>query len=160
MGCNFSTKILGPKFPFGFDLKDRNLTGFYGYAGYGYMLDPFYWGYGPFYPITDVISNYPDPPFDYESLMQKEINADNMINTIQNQLATQFMEENIKKDAMKKEEQVDGNQIESNDKKETFESENMMCGKSSVLVILATVLIIYLLLNMSQTETERKFNFF
>jgi hypothetical protein len=137
VGCDYATQKRGPKFPY--DLKNKNLTGYYGYSGYGYGFDPFYWGYGPFYPLTGNILNYPNPPFDYETLMQEQINADNLVNTIQNQLADQYMESN---------------------KKEGFQMENKYCYKNDVIMILAVILIIYLLLTISLSETEKKINFF
>jgi hypothetical protein len=167
VGCNFATDLRGPKFPFGFDLKDKNLTGYYGYSGVGYGLngspnDPFYWGLGPFYPITGVILDYPDPPYDYETLMQKEINADYMVNTIQNQLATQFMQEKT----IKKNEELNKNiNDELNEKtsdsinnKENFQSQTQKCNKNNIILIMAVVLIFYILLNLPTTETERNFN--
>jgi hypothetical protein len=153
---NHATKIRGPKFPYGVNLKDKNLTGYYGYSGYGYGFDPFYWGYGPFWPITNTILDYPDIPFDYESLMQKEVNADYLVNTIQNQIATQILEkeenernlkeenENKEETPEKKDDNKDNNKNE--DKKEGFESNQPSCNKNTTLIILAVVLIIYLLL--------------
>jgi hypothetical protein len=171
VGCNFATKLRGPKFPYGVDLKDKNLTGLYNYRGFGYFYDPFYWGLGPFYPINGLVMNYPDIPYNYEDLMQKEINADYMVNTIQNQLATQFMEEDIKNQLIKKEESQE--QAENlilkdtsdkkikTDGKEGFESgqkSEQTCSKNNILIILAVVLILYILLSMATTETEKRFN--
>lgn len=166
VGCNFATKLRGLKFPYGFDLKDKNLTGYYGNQGHGYFLDPWYWGYGPFYPLNGLIMDYPDPPYNYEDLMQKEVNADYMVNTIQNQLATQFMEEDAKKEALEKEEVEEQNENSilkdaTNKKinaKEGFESSGQTCGRNTILIILAVVLITYILLSMATTETERRFS--
>ena len=163
IGCNFATELRGPKFPYGFDLRDKNLTGYSGYSGVGYNLDPWYWGNGPFYPINGLIMNYPDPEYNYEDLMQKEVNADYMVNTIQNQLATQFMEEDIKKEALQNEETEQQNEnailkdpVDNKTKintKEGFESRTQTCGKNTILIILAVVLITYILLSMATTET-------
>jgi hypothetical protein len=166
---NRSTKLLGPKFPYGFDLRDKNLTGYYGYQGYGMFYDPFYWGLGPYYPITGEILNYPDVPYNYEDLMQKEVNADYMVNTIQNQLATQYMEEDLKKQAINNEEIEEQNEdailkdplnIKKSDIKEKFESgeQGQTCNKNTILIFLAVVLIIYILLTISMSDTEKQFN--
>lgn len=165
VNCNRATKIRGPKFTYRFDMRDKNLTGYYGYQGFGYGYDPFYWGNGPFYPITGQFLDYPDPPYNYEDLMQKEVNADNMVNTIQNQIADQFMEEDIKKEAFKKEQIEEQNENAilkgPNDKKtntrEGFDSDAQSCNKNNVLIIMAVVLIIYILLSMSMSNTEKNF---
>lgn len=165
---NKATKIRGPKFPYGVNLRDRNLTGYYGYQGYGYGLDPWYWGLGPYYPITGQILNYPDIPYNYEDLMQKEIDADNMVNTIQKQLATQFMEGDAEQEAKLKEEteEQDENAILKDpvDKKsepnvkEEFESNTQICNKNNILMILTIVLIIYIMLTIGMSESEKRFS--
>ena len=111
---------------------------------------------------------YPDPEYNYEDLMQKEVNSDNTVNTIQNQLATQFMEEDAKKKALQKEKIEEQNEnsilkdpVEDKTKintKEGFESSNRTCGKNTILIILAVVLITYILLSMATTETENRFS--
>lgn len=160
VGCNFATELRGPKFPYGFDLKDKNLTGYYGNQGYGYFLNNFYWGLGPWWPVTNVMMDYPDPPFDYESLMKKQIESDYMVNTIQDQLADQFIEdENKKKSLQESEEEQNENSIlkEPSEKiinlKETFKIESN-CGKNNLLVILLTVLILYIFLNMLSNDIK------
>ena len=168
VGCNFATKLRGPRFPYGFDLRDKNLTGLYNYRGFGYYYDPFYWGNGPMWPLTGVSIDYPDPPYNYEDLMQKEVNADYMVNTIQNQLATQFMEEDAQKEALQKEEieELNENSIlkDPTDKKtkpnakEVFGFSDRTCGRNTILIILAVVLIAYILLNMTTSETEKRFS--
>jgi hypothetical protein len=167
-GCNFATGLRGPKFPYGFDLRDKNLTGYSGYSGFGYGLDPWYWGMGPFYPLNGLVMNYPDPPYNYEDLMQKEINADYQVNTIQNQLATQFMEEDAEKEAIKNKEIEEQNESSilkdpidkktKPDTKETFESGGKTCGRNTILIILLVVLIIYILLSVATSETEKRLN--
>jgi hypothetical protein len=170
VGCNFATELRGPKFPYNVDLQDKNLTGLYNYRGFGYYYDPFYWGLGPWWPITGVPLNYPDIPYNYEDLMQKEVDADNIVNTIQDQLATQFMEENIKNKAeeTKVEKTLNSsndvtseNSIgkeNSNDSKENFESGTKKCNKNTIVIILAVILIIYILLSIGMTETEKSFS--
>jgi len=166
VGCNFATKLRGPKFPYGFDLRDKNLTGYSGNQGYGYMLNPWYWGLSPFYPLNGLIMDYPDPPYNYEDLMQKEVNADYMVNTIQNQLATQFMEEDMKKEALQKEgieEQKENAMLKEPTEKKTntkegFESSGQTCGRKNILIMLAVILIAYILLSMATTETEKRFS--
>lgn len=152
VNCNKATKIHGPKFPYGVNLKDKNLTGYYGYMGNGYWFDPFYWGYGPFWPITNKILDYPDIPFDYETLMQKEVNADYLVNTIQNQIATQILEKEENEKRLKEESK------NKEDKKEGFESNQTSCNKNTILTILVVILIIYLLLNLSMSESEKAFS--
>jgi hypothetical protein len=166
VNCNKSTKLLGPRYPYGFDLRDKNLTGYYGYQGYGMFYDPWYWGLGPDYPLTGQILNYPDIPYNYENLMQKEINADYMVNTIQDQIATQYMEQNAKDEAIKKEDVEEQNEdailkepVEKKiDIKEKFEAGTQSCNKNNILIILAVVLIIYILLSMSMTDSEKRFS--
>ncbi len=163
---NRATKLRGPKFPYGVNLRDKNLTGYYGYQGQGYWLNPWYWGLGPFYPITGQILDYPDPPYNYEDLMQKEINADNMVNTIQNQLANQYMEEEMKKEEneSKENENKENENIDITDSKskpnskENFESGEQSCNRNNILIILAVVLIIYILLTITMSNTEKKFS--
>jgi hypothetical protein len=163
---NRATKLRGPKFPYGVDLRDKNLTGYYGYQGQGYWFNPWYWGNGPFYPITGQILDYPDIPYNYEDLMQKEVDADNMVNTIQNQLADQFMEEDMKKESLDKEEieSKESENVEITDtkskpnSKENFESSGQFCDRNNILIILAVVLIIYILLTISMSNTEKQFN--
>jgi hypothetical protein len=158
---NRATKLRGPKFPYGVDLRDKNLTGYYGYQGQGYWFNPWYWGNGPFYPITGQILDYPDIPYNYEDLMQKEVNADYMVNTIQNQLANQYMEEDVKKEARSEEESEskESENVEITDKKpnskENFESNEQSCNRNNVLIILAVVLIIYILLTMIDTNDKK-----
>lgn len=172
VNCNRAINIRGPKYPYGVNLNDKNLTGYYGFQGFGYRLDPFYWGLGPFWPITDNILNYPDIPFDYESLMQKEINADNLVNTIQNQIATQILEKEENKRKLKgehennnlensedKEKKEDKHEDTKKDKKEGFESKGQTsCNKNTILTILIVVLIIYLLLQLTMSESEKGFS--
>ena len=158
VNCNKATELRGPKFPYGVDLRDKNLTGYYGYQGNGYYLDPFHWGLGPFYPITGEILDYPDIPYDYEDLMQKEVDADNMVNTVQNQIATQILEKQERKNKLK-EQHENKEDVEEKDKKEGFENSNQSsCNKNNILTILAVVLIIYILLNLTMSETEKGFN--
>jgi len=167
VGCNFATKLRGPKFPFGVDLKNENLTGFYGNQGAGYFLNNFYWGLGPWYPITGVQLNYPDIPFNYEDLMQKRVNTDYMINTIQNQLATQYAKQeldNINK-KNKEQEEKNENMILSNapndktDIKENFDLDNKNKNKNTVIIVMAVILIIYILFSVPITNTEKSFHF-
>lgn len=139
---NHKNKILGPKFPSGFNWRDKNLTGYYGYQGWGYGFDPWYWGYGPFWPYNGIYVDYPDIPYNYEDLMQKEINADNMVNTIQNQIATQLMEQENEAD------NINNENIENiENTKENFEITNT-CNKNNIIVILAIVLIFYILFSI------------
>jgi len=74
--------------------RDKNLTGYYGYQGAGYYLDPWYWGYGPYWPDNGVYMNYPDIPYNYEDAMNNEIDADNVY-TIQEEIAKQMEQESI-----------------------------------------------------------------
>ena len=164
---NHATKIRGPKYPYGFDLRDKNLTGYYGYSGFGYGLnggfnDPFYWGLGPFWPINGIILDYPDIPYNYEDLMQKEINADNLVNTIQDQLANQIIEqEGIQEQETEQEVKEEKVEKKEDKKKETFqnsEQENKQCNKNNILVVLVVVIIIYLLVNIPLTDSEKGFS--
>lgn len=146
---NKETNILGPKRPYGLNWRDKNLTGYYGYQGWGYWFDPWYWGYGPLYPYTGEQMDYPDEPFNYEDLMQKYINADYMTNTIQEQLATQFLNQeknNEKNNEKENEELTDKNIIEK-----FMTEENIKCNasynKNYILIIMSVVLILYLLFN-------------
>jgi hypothetical protein len=159
VNCNRALDIKGPKFPYGVNLNDKNLTGYYGFQGYGYRLDPFYWGLGPYWTITNNVLNYPDIPFDYESLMQKEINADNLVNTIQDQIATQILEKEESQKKHKEEEKEESNINEDNEnKKEGFVSNKQIgCDKNTIITILIVVLIIYILLNLTMSETEKSF---
>ena len=141
---NKAYKIKRPKYPYGYDARDKNLTGYYGYSGYGYGFDPWYWGYGPYWTINNNYLNYPDIPFDYETLMQQEIDADNSFNTVQNQIAEQLQESET---------------ISEQETKEDFKAGHTNCYKNTILTILAVVLIIYLLLTMSMSDTEKSFSF-
>lgn len=146
VNCKRATTIRGPKYPYGVNLEDKNLTGYYGYRGYGYYFDPFYWGNGPFWTINGINYNYPDVPFDYETLMQKEIDADNLMNTVQNQIANQILEEKKHQDK----------QVEEN-----FENTNngSSCNKYTIITILAIVLIVYLMFDLPLSDTEKKVSF-
>ncbi len=160
---NHATKIRGPKYPYGFDLRDKNLTGYYGYQGFGYGFDPWYWGYGPWWPVNNIYVDYPDIPYNYEDLMQKEIDADNLVNTIQDQIATQLMEQEGIPEEQEAEQEVKEEKVEKKEdkKKETFQSieqENKQCNKNNILVILVVVLIIYLLVNLPLSDTEKGFS--
>ena len=149
---NHATKIRGPKYPYGFDLRDKNLTGYYGYQGFGYGLnggfnDPFYWGLGPFWPINGVILDYPDIPYNYEDLMKKKVNIDNLFNTIQDQIATQNIEKEYNQTQETEQEiEQEVKQEKKEDKKEGFKTNAHSCDKNTILTILLVVLIIYLLL--------------
>jgi hypothetical protein len=102
---------------------------------------------GPDY-ITDdnndkVLVGYLDIPFDYQTLMEKNNYAIDLTNTIQNQLATQFMEKNNEK---------------KQSVKEMFNSTKKH-NNNNVIIILTVILIIYLLLTIEITEIEKKINF-
>lgn len=146
---NYKNKNAGPTFPSGFNWRDKNLTGYYGYQGWGYGFDPWYWGYGPFYPYDGTYVDYPDIPYNYEDLMQKEIDADNMVNTIQNQIATQLMEQEIEAGNIN-DEIIDN----TDNKKEGFET-TTTCNKNNILVILAIVLIFYILFSVPINKTGK-----
>lgn len=140
---NYATTIRGPTINQRFDLKDKNLTGYYGYQGYGYGFDPWYWGFGPLYPINGIYLNYPDIPFNYEDLMQKEINADYLTNTIQNQIADQIAEMEQQKT--------------ENENKENFEISGcyVYCNKYNIIALIATILAIYLILSLPKIEDSK-----
>lgn len=160
---NHETKIHGPKYPYGFNLRNKNLTGYYGYSGFGYGYDPWYWGLSPWWPVNGIILDYPDIPYNYEDLMQKEINADYLVNTIQDQLATQIMEQ---------EQEQNNNQSEEEQKEETSEKKedakkrepfqnsekSKSCNKNNILMILAVILIIYLLFSIPYSNFEKDFS--
>jgi hypothetical protein len=165
-----ATHIRGPKFPSGFDWRDKNLTGYYGYDGWGYYFDPFYWGYGPFWPYNGQVLNYPDIPYDYSDLMQKETDQDYIVNTVQNQIATQLMEEeaeqeknNTKESSDTKPDDLDNpDNLNNPDKpnKENFESGFCKTNKEIVIIVLTVILILYLLLTIPLSSTEKSFSFF
>jgi hypothetical protein len=144
-------------------LRDKNLTGYYGYQGFGYGYDPWYWGYGPFWPVNNIYVDYPDIPYNYEDLMQKEIDADNLVNTIQDQIATQLIKQEGIPEEQEAEQEVKEEKVEKKEdkKKETFQSieqENKQCNKNNILVILVVVLIIYLLVNLPLSDAEKGFS--
>lgn len=161
---NHATKIRGPKYPYGYNLRDKNLTGYYGYSGFGYGFDPFYWGYSPFWPINNIYLDYPDIPYNYEDLMQKEVDADNLVNTIQDQLANQIIEEEgIQEQEQESEQEVKEEKIEKKEdkKKEAFQNSeqgNKQCNNNNILVILVVVLIIYILISLPLSDNEKGFS--
>jgi hypothetical protein len=146
---NHATKLRQPKISRRFDLKDKNLTGYYGYQGFGYGFDPFYWGYGPFWPVNGIYFDYPDIPYNYEDLMQKEINADYLVNTVQNQIADQLIEQETEEENNinnESETENEKDEDKNKEKKENFQnSEQKNCNKNTVIVIIATILAIYIL---------------
>ena len=136
VGCNFATE-LRPTLVHDSKLENKNLRDIYNYREFNY---------------------YQEPSYNYEDLTQKEADADYVVNTIQNQLATQFMEEDMKKEADLKEDIEEQDEdallkLSSDIKtktniKEHFKSGNQTCGRNTILIILAVVLIIYIILNI------------
>jgi hypothetical protein len=131
---NKAYKIKRPKYPYGYDARDKNLTGYYGYSGYGYG-----------YPLNGLSQNYFNFIYDYDDLIHSDDDTDFNDITIQNQIATQNFE---KEEAEKK------NNSNYDDKKEGFKSYHTICNKNTILIILAVILIIYILLRIPISETE------
>jgi hypothetical protein len=154
---NRSDKILGPKIPPFYSPTNKNLNGLYNYSGYGYYLDPFYWGLGPFYPNNGIYVDYPDIPFDYSELMNKQIDADNMINTIQDQLATQYNEQ-VNSTPYEDINYLDPEQLIN--QKENFTALENYNSQTNIVIVLIVILMLYILFSISLSDLEKSINFF